>query len=86
MLEVKRRRERDFGHSSASVSGASCCMADYENDLECDSLYADSDEQPCCELAAEEEEQKPAQSGSQSQDCTQEIPVAGCCITMVYTQ
>lgn len=37
LLEVKRRRERDFGHFSANM---------YENDLECD-LFCAEDEVEC---------------------------------------
>ena len=58
VLEVRRRRERDFGPSSDSASGTNCFMTDYENDLECDSLCTESydesneDDQLCCDLAA----------------------------------
>lgn len=45
LLEVQRRRERDFGGNTSNVSGACCSWTEgeQENDYECDSLCAESE-------------------------------------------
>ena len=43
LLEVKRRRERDFGQYASNSLCASCSWTEREQDYECDSLCTESE-------------------------------------------